>query len=277
MKHIFRVLAILVVGGFFAARLRAAQQIFWPIDQFPPPTWRFASTNDAATAFNLPGQPPVLLRRFSLTNLVPSIMPPLLGSNAVASIPNPLSQYEASYDVGANWTNVFAPGFGMTLQLSHTNDSGASRIFDLELTALNIPLVPFVAAPLRQSQFQRSPGQMTITTTNGGFLISGFIQVSLEIGYGAGWFPASTPTYLELSGPPGIPALMSIAPPVSGNIQLCWTTQNNAHYQVQQNSTLGSLNWTNIGVPVPGNGSNVCASVPFTGVTNQFYRVQLSP
>jgi hypothetical protein len=30
MKHIFRVLTILVLGGFGFARLDAGQQIFWP-------------------------------------------------------------------------------------------------------------------------------------------------------------------------------------------------------------------------------------------------------
>jgi hypothetical protein len=121
------------------------------------------------------------------------------------------------------------------------------------------PHPPFGTYRLRESPSIHSLGQITMTATNGGFLMNGFIQAFLEFSYdGAFWYPASSSTYLELSGPPGIPAFMSISQPLGGNIQLCWTSQAGAHYQLQQNSTTGSVNWTNIDVPVSGNGSNIC-------------------
>ena len=66
--------------------------------------------------------------------------------------------------------------------------------------------------------------------------------------------------------PPPIPTNHFEAVIQIGN-QICWGTTSNASYQAQ--SSDDNSNWTNIGSPLPGDGTSNCVFA----VSHKFYRV----
>ena len=138
----------------------------------------------------------------------------------------------------------------------------------------------FGAFSIRESPTNSSSGETLLVPTNGGYLISGFLNVRWMLSFNGGisYRPANASAYLELSGPPGQTApSLRITSPEAGSIQVCWPTQINRQYQLQSINALGPTNWTNLGAPVPGSGTNVCASDSIPAGVSRFYRVVIRP
>jgi hypothetical protein len=165
----------------------------------------------------------------------------------------------------------------MTVQ--QTNSSGDTRQFALEIVALNMTVNgAYGPAFVRESPTVASAGQLTATQTNGGYLISGFLNLNLEVSVDGGgtWYLSSPPVYLELSGPPGTPAILSVARANETNVMICWSTQAGGNYQLQRKESVSQTNWTNVGTAQAG-GSTLCVNDTLSAASNGFYRVQLSP
>jgi len=60
------------------------------------------------------------------------------------------------------------------------------------------------------------------------------------------------------------------------SVAICWASFSNTLYQVQASSALASDIWTNVGSPVPGNGSTICFTDPVE-IPRKYYRVQELP
>jgi len=56
-------------------------------------------------------------------------------------------------------------------------------------------------------------------------------------------------------------------------VDVCWDSKTNKTYQVQYRSELTTNLWTDLGSPVPGNGSTICVTEPVEGRAQRFYRV----
>jgi hypothetical protein len=61
-------------------------------------------------------------------------------------------------------------------------------------------------------------------------------------------------------------------------VEVCWHSASNRTYQVQYRSALDTNAWTDLGTPLPGNGSTHCITdkVPL-GQPQRFYRVVTLP
>jgi hypothetical protein len=273
------VVGFVVLAGLCSSAVQAAQQTFWPVNEWPPPTWRFASTNDTPMVISVPGLGTIYARRFQLTNLFNPITPPALGSTTSYSYGNSLLNFELSLD-NAAWVPGQASG-PVTMSLQHTNDAGASRLFETRLLQMDMPgTTPFGTFLIRQSPTVASIGQTIITTTNGGYLISSFInaQWDMSIDGGNTWIPTVSVVYLELGGPPGdMPPTALISHLGTNTVQICWATHTNKQYQVQWLGTVDATHWTNLGSLVPGTGSNVCVSDSIAGWVQKFYKIQVLP
>ncbi len=71
------------------------------------------------------------------------------------------------------------------------------------------------------------------------------------------------------------PVIRSLSIQVS-QVQVCWTSETNRFYQLQYKSELTATNWTDLGAPLPGNGSTLCAQQPVTE-PRRFFQVVLLP
>jgi hypothetical protein len=265
--------AIASLGG--GSVVDAAQQTFWPLDQFPPSIWSFAQTNGAG-AVSFPNG--LIIRRLVITNLTNPITPPPLAGSATYSASGASMRGDFSTNGGATFSSFSAPA-DLALRLVHTNDASRARLFDGEMLSLNAAagsLPPGVR--FRESLTLVSSGQASLASTNGGYAIGAFINLRFELSVnnGATWLPGNVPAYVELSGPPGVPAIMSITNAGARAVQISWTTQTNVHYQLQRTDSLGTSNWANMGVPLAGDGARALVSDSTTR-THRFYRVLLSP
>jgi hypothetical protein len=60
--------------------------------------------------------------------------------------------------------------------------------------------------------------------------------------------------------------------------ELCWNSRSNGMYQVQYSAVLTANVWTNLGAPVPGNGTTNCTTDAITiGQLQRYYRVEELP
>jgi hypothetical protein len=159
-------------------------------------------------------------------------------------------------------------------------------MFGTEMLSLNTTLVgpppgggPPRIVMFRESALQASLGQLVVTATNGGYFFSSVVDVSLEMGqnFGAFWSPGSNPAHLELSGPAGVPAVLSVSRTSASEAMICWSTQTNGQYQLQRKGSVTGGTWTSVGALLPGTSSNLCVIEAIAPGINQFYRVQLSP
>lgn len=274
-RSIFLLAAISFIS---AIPVWAAQETFWPFNSFPPPAWSLSYTSASPISATVPSVGTIMSRRFVLTNFSNPITLPALSNSAVYNNASTRIDFETSLDGGVNWAPYSGSG-SATLTLRHTNGAPGVRLFELELSSQNIPVTgTFGAATVRESPTLASLGQLVVTATNGGFFYRGFVNFHLEVSVdnGANWFAASPAAYVELSGPAGVPATMSISKS-NTTMTICWRTEALGQYQLQRIGALGGTNWTNVGSPQAGNGSDVCIIDAFNAATNQFYRVQLSP
>jgi hypothetical protein len=262
---------------------RAAQEVFWPFNSFPPPAWRFASTTVPTTQWNIQGQLS-LVRNLVITNLSNPIILPALG-DSITNNASVRMDCEISHDFGMSWQPYSGEG-DMSLVLSHTNDSTGVRMFGTEIYGLHIvlggPPGPGGGPNLviiQESLFEGSLGQLVVTPTNGGYFLSSFVDLRLERGlsFGGPWFPGMPPAHVELSGPAGVPAVLSVSRVNATDAKICWSTQTDGQYQLQRKNSIAGGTWTDVGAALAGTSSNVCVVEAIDPGTNQFYRVQLSP
>lgn len=268
-------LVLVVLLGLCVFEVRAAQQIFSSRDLWLPLGCGFASPDDTAVPFTVPGCCTLYVRRLQLTSFGQHNPPPPIGGTTLANYFNCLLMMDLSTD-GVNWFPSQGNGPTATL-LDHTNDSGNSRLFSLELLQMSISAdTVFGTVMIRESPTLQSLGQTIITTTNGGYLSSSSVTTWLEASMdgGATWLAGSLPADLDLFRP--LPVL-SISNLDSGSVQICWTTQPYVQYQLQRADYVDSTNWISIGPLLTGTVSNVCAPDSILGQTQRFYRVQLSP
>jgi hypothetical protein len=65
---------------------------------------------------------------------------------------------------------------------------------------------------------------------------------------------------------------------VGGEVQLCWSSASNQNYQVQSQSDLAQVVWTNLGGLMQGNGTTNCEVDTVAPVQSQrFYRILTLP
>ncbi len=271
----FLLLLAAVLG--LAVPARAAQETFWPFNLFPPPVSRLSHTNDSTTSVSVPGVGTITSRRVRFSNFNDPIILPGPTSSVVYNNAGTIFDSESSLDGGANWAAYTGSGpTGLTLR--HTNDAAGARQFEMELSTQNIPVNgAYGAAVVRESPSLASLGELIVTATNGGFFYRGFANLFLEVSVdnGANWFALSPAAYVELSGAAGTPASLSISKS-NTTVTVCWRTEASGQYQLQTIGVLGGTNWTNVGSPQAGNGSEICV-IETLGATNQFYRLLLSP
>ena len=61
-------------------------------------------------------------------------------------------------------------------------------------------------------------------------------------------------------------------------VELCWQSATNVIYQLQYQSALTGGQWTNLGAPIPGDGSRKCVTDPIAeGEPHRFYRTVTVP
>jgi hypothetical protein len=267
-----------VVAGAALPGLLAAPQTFWPLYQWPPPTWHIGTTDDNPVVFGVPSVGLIFLRHTQVANLLNPTTPPPLNSAAAYAWDHAECTYELSLD-GSTWFPVQGSG-PIVVNIDHTSDSAGGRVFSTELLQLSItsfsPLGPVF---IRESPTRPSLGQAIITSTNGGFLIGSFFDVFLEMSLDGGntWAPTIATTHLELAGLPGVPADLSIAPQDAGSVRVSWTTQTNVHYQLQWTAFLEGGGWSNLGATLAGTVSNLCVTDAVPADVGKFFRVGLSP
>jgi hypothetical protein len=270
---------ILVLAGLCFSEVQAVQQTFWPLNQWPPSGWKFAPTNDSPVVFNSGNW---YIKDLQLFNFSNSIAPPALGASM--TVTNSSAQFQCSFSSDGI---VYFPAAGVVnpsskpfiLQIVHTNNIGAISVFSNSVVQLNMRGT-WAGGTLfiRKSVSSPTTGQTIYTTTSGGFMISSFIDLQLQISSdGINFFSGNAPTHLELSGTPGVPATLSISNAPVGNVVVSWTTQTNAHYQLLWNNSLATANWNTLGSVMQGTVSNLSASDSTLGQTQRFYKVQLSP
>lgn len=261
-----------------AVPARAAQEIFWPFNLFPSSAWSLSYTNDSTTSVAVPGVGTIMSRHVKFSNFINPIILPGLSNSVVYNNASTTFDSESSLDAGANWAAYSGVG-ATSLTLRHTNDAAGVRRFEVELSSQNIPVNgAYGAATVRESPTVASLGELVVTATNGGFFYRGFVNLFLDVSVdnGASWFALSPAAYVEWSGAAGAPASLSISKS-NTTVTICWRTGASGQYQLQRTGALGGTNWTNVGTPQPGIGSDVCVVETFSAATDQFYRLQLSP
>lgn len=254
-----------------------AQFIFWPFNLFPASSWSTTYSDSSTIAATVPTVGTITSRHLQLSTFSNPITLPGPGASATWNNASTRFDSETSLDGGANWAPY--QGFGpVSFTLRHTNESAGVRHFEWEITSQNVPVNgSYGAATVRESPSLASLGQLVVMATNGGFFYRGSVSLHLEVSLdGANWFPFSPAASLELIGPAGTPALLSITR-AETTVSLCWSTEAVGEYQLQRTSELVTTNWTNVGLPLAGTGGEICVPDTFTPGTNQFYRVKLAP
>jgi len=268
---------LLLFGGL--GKTRAAQQTFWPAYEWPPPSWSFGST-DAVPVIFVNGSAIFYARHFNLGHFTNPITPPAINSSAVYASSNSILSFEWSLDRTTWYPAQTPPNAVVRILLSNTNLSAAGHI-SIELVGFSGTATSvFGAFPIRENPSKVSSGETVLTPTNGGYLISGFLNAwwLLSFNGGISYKSANFAAYLELRNPTGqtAPSLRATLRE-EGTLQICWPTQVNQQYQLQWVGTLGATNWTDLGPRTQGSGSNACASDSILEHTSRFYRVMVPP
>jgi len=151
------------------------------------------------------------------------------------------------------------PGFPLAVRISNTTAGAATMsTFDTEMVQLDVTgNTPFGPFRLRESPSRPSLGKHTIRPVPGGFRISSFFDVFLELSTDNGitWIPADRAIRVEASAPPAGPgALFITRNPASGKIRLQWL----GNYQLQSSE------------PVAGMYSDVTSGVSFDGMISTY-------
>jgi hypothetical protein len=222
----------------------------------PGSTYDSVLSNDVIR-FSIAGAGTLYARNFSHTNFPGPINPPPTGGTATYTAPNTVVTTEISVD-GQTWLQAQANG-PVTVKISNTTTGSASMSsFDTEMLQLDLSgqgvLGPFM---IRESPSKQSLGKHTIRPSSGGFRISSFFDVFLELSTDAGatWIPADRSIRVEASAPPPAPGALFISKsPGSVKYRLQWL----GDYQLQSSEF------------VTGVFSDVTAGVSFDGVISSY-------
>ncbi|PWU08968.1 MAG: hypothetical protein C5B50_28640, partial [Verrucomicrobia bacterium] len=143
--------------------------------------------------------------------------PPPLGSSQTETF-NSEIDCEVSTDNGTSYHPVTGTA-QVTVQVTHSQDTGGASVFNTEMTALNMTAGGIM---LRESPTLQSTGQTTIRPTSGGYMVSSFFDIFTEVSVDGGntWLPSQGPAHVEMHNDPravppvsfGTPAL----PPPNG-------------------------------------------------------------
>jgi hypothetical protein len=180
--------------------LPVARDDFYGRDICPPPLAVYVSPINGRTNIFTNGLRIRKIRHSNLTNPIPL---PLPGNTANYSANNTLIQFEFSTDGGGTWSNASASA-SVAITITAQTNSGPTRIFDTEMLQLNASggsLPP--GFMLRESPTLASRGRTTDRPVNGGFRISSFFNVMLEMSTDNGntWSVADSPATVVLSTP----------------------------------------------------------------------------
>lgn len=74
-----------------------------------------------------------------------------------------------------------------------------------------------------------------------------------------------------------VPGTYSTLATISRDLQVCWTGEPAQRYQLQWAPVISAGNWLNVGGPVTGTGSSICASEVEAAEAVRFYRIETLP
>jgi hypothetical protein len=235
----------------------------------------FCATNDTPTVFNtVPFA--VLLRRFEHYQPFQSHHPARAQPDQRLQLPGCTLTHEQSSDFGASWQPRQGVG-PIQVQLIHTADLGATRLFDLECSnwilsgGAALWVVPHSGKTLRAIL-----GQLVITTTNGGYLISGYINVWFDLNVGSSFVPANSSAYLELGGHRARGGADGDGPRC-GQCPSLLDHPDQCAIPVAEERCCSAHQLDDLGAALSGTTTNLCVTDAVIGQTNRYYRVRLSP
>ena len=128
---------------------------------------------------------------------------------------------------------------------------------------------------LRESPTRQSLGKHTIRPATGGFRISSFFDVFLELStdQGVSWIPADRAIRVEASAPPPAPGALFITRSAqSGKISLQWL----GNYQLQSADPIAGM-YADVTTGVSFDGMISTYAVPTPPANAMFYRLRSGP
>jgi hypothetical protein len=182
--------------------LPLAVDSFYGPDLCPPALATFASPANAITN-KFAGASGLLLRRIRHSNLPDPIPLPAPGASATYTASSTQIEFDTSANGGTNWNHITAPA-SVSISITGTTDSGPPRVFRTEMTQLSISGGTLPAGTMvRESPSKASVGRTTQRLIDGGYRISSFFDVFLEISLDSGnsWWPADSATRIVLAQP----------------------------------------------------------------------------
>ena len=150
-----------------------------------------------------PGAGGLLLRKVRHSNL-PNPIPLPTSGGATYSASGTTIQFEISQNGGASWSPITAPANNVTITISNAPGAGPPRVFRTEMLALDIAGGNLPAGVMvRESPTKQSLGRHTVRKVDGGFRISSFFDVFLDVSLnnGSTWSPADSATTVALAQP----------------------------------------------------------------------------
>jgi len=240
----------------------------------PGSTYDSIRTNDQIR-FSVAGAGVVYARNFSHTNFPSPINPPPANGTATYTAPNTVVTAEISID-GQTWLPIQATGPLAVKILNTTTGAATLRTFDTEMLQLNLTgNSVFGPIMIRESPTLQSLGKHTIRPVTGGFRISSFFDVFLELStdQGLSWIPADRAIRVESSAPPAAPgALFITRNAATGKIRLQWL----GSYQLQGADPIAGM-YSDVTAGVSFDGMISTYDVPTPLANAMFYRLRSGP
>jgi hypothetical protein len=170
-------------------------EYFTPSNSLPPPNMVYISPAQWHALF----ASGIVIRDVRHRFFTHNFTPPPLGTTSNETFSSELD-YNLSTDGGA----TFHPATGtanVTVQVTHSQDSGGTSTFNTEMTQLDLNSGGLM---LRESPTLQSTGQTTIRPVPGGYMISSFFDIFTEVSLdgGATWTPSSGPGHMEMRPDP---------------------------------------------------------------------------
>ncbi len=169
---------------------------FYPSDNVPP-NGKYFTPVTSPTVLYFGGS--VQIKNLLHQTFSSSVPPPLTGQFVTHSFSSGVD-LKLSLDGGSSFVphSAFST---MTMLFTHTHDSGAIRLFTLEVLQDDISGGTLPGGiMIRESPTLASNGTMTIQTITGGYLIESFFDIFLEVSIDGGqsWGPGDTFHHQEL-------------------------------------------------------------------------------
>lgn len=132
-----------------------------------------------------------VIRNVVLRDLTHACALPALGYSGTCGFTGTVD-LEMSIDGGATWSRRTSPAI-TSIYLTHSSDNGATEYFDAEMLSMSITSGLPGGMMIRESPSRASLGEERIRPSGGGYEVSSFFDVWLEISAdgGASWMPAA--------------------------------------------------------------------------------------